>query len=240
MSSYPPNLLRPYIGDREEAPGYHLYNPFIHKGYRINYRSWSWTLWSLFQFHNETINVWTHFIGFWGCFFALLVVFFNYKTVVVEDGPQTLNLSQVDVDGYDFGYVHSQTYEFKVFLMTLKQYLKTTPPDESTDINDIDTKQWHFDILKAEIVTKWPLLAYLMTALFCMGCSSACHLCYVRNERVSNVVRYLDYWGISILFLGSCYPYISFKYACGPFIVWRYIFITVITVLTVVCMWATV
>jgi len=65
-------------------------------------------------------------------------------------------------------------------------------------------------------------------------------LCFVRNERVSNILTYIDYWGISVLFLGSCYPYISFKYACGPFIAWRYIFISVISVLTLVCMWATV
>ena len=32
-------------------------------GYRINFNSYSQILKSLFQFHNETINIWTHFGG---------------------------------------------------------------------------------------------------------------------------------------------------------------------------------
>lgn len=94
--------------------------------------------------------------------------------------------------------------------------------------------------MRAEVVTKWPLMAFILTALFCLGSSTACHLCYVRSERVSNILTSIDYWGICILFLGTCYPYISFKYACGSFIAWRYIFTTLIFVLTLLCMWATV
>ena len=76
--------------------------------------------------------------------------------------------------------------------------------------------------------------------MFCLGCSSTCHLCYVKDERISKIVSNLDYWGISILFLGSCYPFISYKYACGPYIFWRYIFVSIITMFTVACMVVTV
>ena len=89
-------------------------------------------------------------------------------------------------------------------------------------------------------MTKWPLVAYLLTATFCLGLSTTCHLCWVKNERVSTLVTYLDYWGIALLLLGSAYPYISFKYACGPLIVWRYLFTSIITVLTIIAMWASV
>jgi hypothetical protein len=34
---------------------------------------------------------------------------------------------------------------------------------------------------RAELVTKWPLVAYMLTALFCLGCSSVCHLTYVQS-----------------------------------------------------------
>lgn len=94
--------------------------------------------------------------------------------------------------------------------------------------------------MRAEVVTKWPLLAYLITAVFNMGLSTACHLCWVKNERVSTLVTYLDYWGIALKFMGCAYTYISFKYACGPFIVWRYIFTSIIAVLTIVAMCASV
>ena len=68
----------------EDAPEYHRYNPHIKGGYRIHYYSWKATLWSLFQCHNETINVWTHFAGFWATFVGLLILFCNYDTVRVK------------------------------------------------------------------------------------------------------------------------------------------------------------
>ena len=95
-------------------------------------------------------------------------------------------------------------------------------------------------ISRAEIVTKWPILAYLITAAFCMGLSTTCHLCWVKDAKVSRLVTYLDYWGIALLLLGSAYPYISYKYACGPYIVWRYIFTSIIALLTIICMWASI
>ena len=76
--------------------------------------------------------------------------------------------------------------------------------------------------------------------MFCMGCSTICHLCYVKSPRISKIVSNLDYWGIAILFLGSTYPFISYKYACGPYIVWRYFFMCLITLLTLACMVCTV
>lgn len=102
------------------------------------------------------------------------------------------------------------------------------------------SEEFYLETKRAELVTKWPLVAYLMSALVCLGMSAACHLTYVRSEQVSKITTYLDYWGIALLFLGSAYPYISFKYACGSFIVWRYIFTSMTTVLMFICMWATV
>ena len=89
-------------------------------------------------------------------------------------------------------------------------------------------------------MTKWPLVAFLISAAFCLGFSATMHLCWVKNERVCQLLACLDYWGISILLMGSAYGYVAFKYACGPFIIWRYIFTSVIAVLTGVAMWASV
>ena len=41
-----------------------LWEPAIINGYRSTNQPWSYYLKSLFQMHNETINVWTHLIGF--------------------------------------------------------------------------------------------------------------------------------------------------------------------------------
>ena len=40
-----------------------LHEPAILAGYRVPYRSWTYYFYSLFQLHNETVNVWSHLIG---------------------------------------------------------------------------------------------------------------------------------------------------------------------------------
>lgn len=50
----------------------------------------------------------------------------------------------------------------------------------------------------------------------------------------------LDYWGITLLIMGTSYPFISYRYACGHLVIYRYIFITILTVLTVACMVVTI
>ena len=74
---------RPFIGNVEDSPDYFIFSPYIKRGYRIHYRSWGRTVWSMFEWHNETINVWTHFLGFLGILVALVVVCINYTDAVV-------------------------------------------------------------------------------------------------------------------------------------------------------------
>ena len=100
-------------------------------------------------------------------------------------------------------------------------------------------RRFYHDARRAETVTKWPLVAMMLTAMFCLGASTFCHTYYCQSHKISRIVSCLDYWGISILFLGTTYPFISFKYACGPYIVWRYIFVSIITVMTGLCMYVT-
>lgn len=40
-----------------------LHEPAILAGYRVMHRPWRYYFYSLFQLHNETVNVWTHIIG---------------------------------------------------------------------------------------------------------------------------------------------------------------------------------
>ena len=72
----PLTLRSPHIGVKEEAIAYMVTNKYILNGYRINYDTWGATLCSLFQLHNETINVWTHFIGFLVCTAFFIVMSF--------------------------------------------------------------------------------------------------------------------------------------------------------------------
>lgn len=46
----------------DEAPDYQRTNPYIHTGYRAP-QTWVQCLRSVLQFHNETLNIWTHLLG---------------------------------------------------------------------------------------------------------------------------------------------------------------------------------
>lgn len=53
-----------FVGTRHQAPSHLLDNEYIHHGYRINYNhSFNSIFKSLFQMHNESVNVWSHFCG---------------------------------------------------------------------------------------------------------------------------------------------------------------------------------
>lgn len=76
----------------EEVPTHLQTNSFIRHGYRYNL-SWSQCLRSFFFFHNETMNVWTHFIGF------VLFVFYFLRDFIVSRHHQNL-FSSSNLDDY--------------------------------------------------------------------------------------------------------------------------------------------
>lgn len=60
--------------------------PFITYGYRVNYNFTACTL-SLFEFHNETVNIWTHLLG------ALLWLYLGQHTIATSTNTIfTINL----------------------------------------------------------------------------------------------------------------------------------------------------
>ena len=78
----------PHIGSKEEANEHEVYNEFIFKGYRINYKTWRDTLLSFFAFHNESINVWTHSFGFIAAIVTLFVIGFSKVGELMQAGTQ--------------------------------------------------------------------------------------------------------------------------------------------------------
>jgi adiponectin receptor len=66
----------PFIGAKEDAELYMTRGSDIETGYRVNFRSYRQALSSLFMLHNETVNIWTHFIG------SLCFIYLIYYVVV--------------------------------------------------------------------------------------------------------------------------------------------------------------
>lgn len=54
----------------------------------------------------------------------------------------------------------------------------------------------------------------ILSACFCLGCSTAFHLLNVKSPMWNNVLSRLDYGGISVLIFGSVFPVIYYSFAC--------------------------
>jgi hypothetical protein len=64
----------PRIGRKDEVEAEDVFNEHLLSGYRINYMTWKQIICSLFEWHNETLNIWTHLIGFLSFTILLLVL----------------------------------------------------------------------------------------------------------------------------------------------------------------------
>lgn len=64
------------------------------------------------------------------------------------------------------------------------------------------------------LIPKWPLYVMLFGAAFCLGCSALFHLFIAHSEKVNNLLNRLDYAGISILIVCSCYPLNLYLFNC--------------------------
>jgi adiponectin receptor len=65
-------------------------------------------------------------------------------------------------------------------------------------------------------LSRWPIIVFLLTAVFCLLCSAIYHAFSCISDRANQVLRRLDYAGISILITGSCFPVYVYGFYCQP------------------------
>ena len=82
--SFKKNIYQ-FIGKYKDAPSYSVDNEFIETGYRVNFKSKKSVFKSMFMLHNETTNIWTHFIGFLLIIVLMLYVAKSYEFVDVKN-----------------------------------------------------------------------------------------------------------------------------------------------------------
>lgn len=101
---------KPHIGGIEELDPEDIFNKNIITGYRINYSTWRAILLSIFEWHNETINIWTHLVGFIIYMVVLLVIGFSQigEDISPSDTAKNVRLFLSHPNGsWDFGFVES-------------------------------------------------------------------------------------------------------------------------------------
>ncbi|KAG6425377.1 hypothetical protein SASPL_115808 [Salvia splendens] len=227
-------------------PGYLKDNEYILAHYRAEWPL-KQALLSVFSIHNETLNVWTHLIGFF--LFLSLTIYTAMKVPNVVD----LNLPSA-LRNADFQKLHAELItslpslphmpdlqrlreELKTALpsMNLSPYLSNWHivellsnclPENLTHSNHTDTCVLHHmkeDVaniiapLLVRPITRWPFFAFLGGAMFCLLASSTCHLLSCHSERVAYVMLRLDYAGIAALISTSFYPPVYYSFMCYPF-----------------------
>lgn len=162
--------------------------PFIYNGYRIHY-TFQQCKQSLFQLHNQTLNIWTHLVPGIVTFIYLsinVIYVYVYNTnsrgqlndyIILQDNTEVCPLVNHDQVSFQNTWIY-------------------TP---------LDRRHFSFYI-------------FVLSWIVCMFCSSIYHLFYCQSPYHCSLYLKIDIFGISTLIFGSNQLPIYYAYYCTPFL----------------------
>ncbi|CAK9138564.1 unnamed protein product [Ilex paraguariensis] len=194
----------------QELPEYMKDNEFI-----LNYYRAEWplkeTLFSIFRWHNETLNVWTHLIGF--------ILFLGLTFANLMHVPQLADFITIFTRHFPTSTEANFSHNSKEFLLRPTKL--------------IDLKQelpFPMDITPPEVAaTQWPFFIFLGGSMFCLLSSSICHLFSCHSHHLNLLLLQMDYVGIAVMIITSFFPPIFYIFQCDPH--WQFIYLGGITVM---------
>lgn len=173
-----------------QLPEYLRDNAFIIRHYRADW-NFKHAFYSMFSMHNETFNVWSHFIGFL-LFLCLTIYTVLHMPSMVE--PATLERLRS-------GYIMESLPSY----LQLPEALSSCVPGTFDGTRCIQKP-----------ITRWPFFVFLGGAMFCMLASTICHLLGCRCARTFYMLMRMDYCGIAALTVASFYPPVFYSFMCHP------------------------
>ncbi|CAD6338904.1 unnamed protein product [Miscanthus lutarioriparius] len=163
---------------------------------------------SLFSWHNETINIWTHLLGLM-LFFGLTLVHLGQYFPQVADliGHLSWPISKV---------AENVSSNIGDVLSGAAMFIQTNPTLVS------------YGAAVTSQTTRWPFFVFLAGAMFCLLSSTACHLLSCHSHSLNLFLIRLDYTGIAVMIVVSFFPPIYYIFQCEPH--WQVVYLSAITV----------
>lgn len=184
-----------YIGKLNNDHHFLKDNEYIHAGYRLYFNTSRKIFRSLFLWHNESVNIWSHSFG--------LILFIGILFYCVA----FLNVSaEIELFSHD---TSEAIVDYVKIAVSAVEDLKNTI--------DSDVFDWITPVRSPALqkVSRWPLIVFIVSAMVCMGMSSLYHLFNAHSHHVYKLMSRFDYAGISFLVWGSFFPPIYYMYFCS-------------------------
>lgn len=209
------------FGDLAKHPAwaYAADNDFIIGGYRKWYDLRGCVA-SLFELHNETVNVWSHLLG--TALFLLLFLQLSADALAgahVAHAPPPggavdpgVSLTSPASMWAELAEEEDEWWMWAEWWEDGTRNIRHTLHLPQSTAHGAGESQ----VVQQRHAGRWPMFVYAVCALICTGFSSLYHLFKAMGERVAARFLQLDFTGITVLVAGSFFPFMHYAFFKEP------------------------